>query len=297
MAISKKSLPDPSIPENILFFKDTYQECQEYGNLRTLEDDYFFICFCVHDSSAVSLPKSLFGSVFSKRNYTLVDLKNFISRLKITLQKEGVTKLELIHPSNIYQSVTFEELIKVGFTNQWKDINQHIALTLDWPSMIHKMEKRKLQKLNRDGYRFSEMDYTRLKESYDFIRKRRDEQGLVINIAFERLQKLYERTHSYQLFGVFFEAELVSTCICVQITSSIAYYYLPATHPDYKKDSPMVLLIHGLVDHYRSKGFTILDMGVSSKEGSVQKSLHAFKERMGAVSTDKPRLSLTIYDE
>ena len=56
----------------------------------------------------------------------------------------------------------------------------------------------------------------------------------------------------------------------------------------------MVLLLQELCSHYQQEGFNVFDLGQSSIEGIPQEGLFQFKERMGAISTEKTTFRLVL---
>ncbi|MEQ9007290.1 MAG: GNAT family N-acetyltransferase, partial [Ekhidna sp.] len=188
-----------------------------------------------------------------------------------------------------------QDLLKSGFSLSFRDVNQQIELTSDWEDRIHKMQQRKLQSLKADGFQFRKMKENELETAYKFLTVCRQAQGLQINISLEQLQTQNENLPSkLECFCVFRDEKISALCIAVNVTSDIAYYYLPATSPMFRNQSPMVLLIAGMVDYYREKDFKYLDLGVSSIQGKPQETLMKFKERMGAEVSDKLTLELSL---
>ena len=138
------------------------------------------------------------------------------------------------------------------------------------------------------------MEDHELEMAHQFISACRQVQGLAINIEWNHLKNLNDATNAYESFGVFREAKLSAVCITVKASDEVAYYYLPATSPTFRTESPMVMLIEGMADYYKNKGFQSFDMGVSSLLGKPQESLLLFKERMGALRSEKSTFSLAI---
>lgn len=205
------------------------------------------------------------------------------------LQKRGIKKLLVKHPSPIYAQIASLDWLS-GFDVEFADINQHILLQDGWGNSIHTMQKRKLDSLRAGQFEFRKMEMNELETAHKFISVCRQAQDLEINISYELLKQLSESTKAYDIFCVVRDGKISALCIAVRPTSKVAYYYLPATSPLFRNQSPMVLLIAGMIDYYKSIGFEYLDMGVSSIEGKPQESLRIFKERMGAVETVKPML-------
>lgn len=273
-----------------VYYHKSYFQTQTYQDFIAFSDDNFFIAFDQISEMAISIPKSPFGSIFCQR---VENAEGFINSVLNNLKESGIQKIFITHPPSIYDHFLKEhELTKSGFKQAFLDINQHIVLNEDWEDSIHKMQKRKLESLRNDGFEFRKMRNDELEIAHKFLTVCRQAQGLQINIPWEHLRMLNERLPGkYECFGVFREGKISALCIAVNVSDEVAYYYLPGTSPMFRNQSPMVMLIAGMVNYYQKSGFKYLDLGVSSIEGKPQETLKMFKERMGAVITKKPALT------
>ena len=273
-----------------VYYHKSYFQTQTYQDFIAFSDDNFFIAFDQISEMAISIPKSPFGSIFCQREE---NAECFINSVLNHLKEIGTQKIFITHPPSIYDHFLKEhELIKSGFKQAFSDINQHITLDTGWDASIHKMQKRKLESLRNEGFEFRKMANDELETAHKFLTVCRQAQGLQINIAREHIKTLNEQLPGkYECFGVFREGKISALCIAVNVSDEVAYYYLPGTSPMFRNQSPMVMLIAGMVNYYRENGFKYLDLGVSSIEGKPQETLKMFKERMGAVITEKPTLT------
>lgn len=280
---------------DLIFINSAYLEAQNHLKFRQFENDFFLFQCTIENETAISISRSLFGSIVLKPDAIGHDITHFMQKVESELQNDGVRELTIKCPPSIYSDfINHHTLIQNGYNLNYSEINQHIPLTPDWASDIHQMQKRKIKALNAEGFVFKKLLETDLETVHQFITVCRQYQGLEINISLGLLQQLASTTKKYDLFAVEREGKLSAVCICVRVTNDIAYYYLPATSPLFKSHSPMVLLIKGMVDYYQSEGFSMLDLGISSVEGKPQESLRTFKERMGGIETEKPVLSKSL---
>lgn len=274
----------------LAYYEEAYLHHQSYDCLLSFEEGNSAIHFSVEDGAAVSLSQAPFGSF-----YGFFDEHSFescLSQIKSDLSSKGVKSIVLRHPASVYDPfISQEQLLQAGFTLQFEDVNQHIQLSSDWEHSIHKMQRRKLNTLKEEGFYFRKMEGGELQVAHQFLTLCRQAQGLQINISWNLLHRLYEDLPGrYECFGVFRNEKISALCIALRVTETIAYYYLPATSPMFRSQSPMVLLLEGMVDYYRNQGFRYLDLGVSSVQGTPQETLRTFKERMGAVERKKPTM-------
>lgn len=273
---------------SLSYLRKEYLSSQSYNQFIGYSNQDFFIAFDITDKLAISIPRSPFGSFFC-RNENAKELRSFWKGVSEDLKSKGVDKVVIKHPSTIYSSfVSQTQLKEIGFIVEYTDLNQQIELEKDWENSIHKMQERKLQSLKDEGFEFKKIRNEEVKTAHDFLSVCRQAQGLQINIELDHLKSLIKKMpNQYEIFGVFRDGKISALCIAVNVTEEIAYYYLPATSPMFRNKSPMVMLIAGMVDYYRNKGFKYLDMGISSIEGKPQETLKLFKERMGAEESTK----------
>ncbi|MEM0938892.1 MAG: GNAT family N-acetyltransferase [Bacteroidota bacterium] len=285
-------LKNIQIPAFVSYFDPRYLTLQEYNNLKCFEDKNYLILFSINHTTANSISNAPFGSFVIKKAHQSSLFGLFEDKIFSLLKKTNIKKINIKHPSSIYRSfVDIKALQKVGYKVQYEDINQHISLTADWKSSIHKMELRKLKNLKLKGFEFRKMPESDLEKAHQFLTTCREAQGLQINISWKKLASLIkEMPKTYDCFGVFRQTEMTAVCITVRVSSDIAYYYLPGTSPFFRAQSPMVLLIEGMASYYKDRGFSYLDLGVSSILGKAQETLRIFKKRMGATETTKPTL-------
>lgn len=279
----------------LLYFKKGYLKTQDHPSLICYESNQFFLPVSLEGDFAISVPRSPFGSFFVKDSFARDEFLFFISEVKNDLRKKGISTLSVMHPSDIYSDFVEKEYIEAaGLSLNFSDINQHIHLQSNWEDGIHDMQKRKLASLRKEGFEFRKMDSEELEKAHQFIKVCRMAQELSINISYDILKQLSDSTGAYDLFGVFRDDKISALCIAARVTEKTAYYFLPATSPMFRSQSPMVLLIAGMVEHYHSHGFEFLDLGVSSIEGKPQETLRIFKERMGAAEQEKTSWTLSI---
>lgn len=272
------------------YFHPDYLKNQSHHELIVYEGNSFLIPFTIKNNRAFSIDKCPFGSFFITQNSSKIAFGDFEKEVFDSLKKKGITEMFIRHPAEIYPDfVMSSELSKAGYNLLYNDINQHISLNNDWEDSLHKMQCRKLKSLAHEGFEFKAVPHSEVKLMHQFLTLCRQAQGLEINISLEKLKNLIQDLpQAYDFFGVFRDNKMSAACISVRVNDSIAYYYLAGTSPLFRSQSPMVLLISGMVDYYRSRGFKILDLGVSSFEGKPQPTLQLFKERMGGVQSLKP---------
>ena len=120
-------------------------------------------------------------------------------------------------------------------------------------------------------------------EIYDYIQACRAEQKIEVSISKEKLLAYIDLfPQSYLMFTVRDAEQILAATIAIKVHRHILYSFLPGSLRKFKQYSPTVLLNEGLYQYCQDRQFDMLDLGISTKkDGTNQKSLIAFKERMG----------------
>ena len=276
-----------------IFYEPKYLEIQNHSKEVIHETDDFYVVFSIKNFRAVSLPRGLFGSVVKKNRLAgFEDFQSFWNETIEKLQKLKVKTIELIHPIEIYKGYIKESWLGgVGFSIMYQDVNHHIPLR---HHKLHQMEERKLKKILTKNYSFSQTNRNDFGKVYEFLAQCRAEKDLTLNINKFKLGRLFMTfPDRYDLFVGKLDGQMTCAAITLKSALNTAYYFLPGTLEAYKKDSPMVGLLHIIVDQLKGK-YRYLDLGISSIEGNPQEGLITFKERMGGVRTTKARYYLKI---
>jgi hypothetical protein len=279
--------------ESSIFYHPSYLDIQEHKKLRVFENDEFHVVFSIQNDLAVSLPQGLFGGVVKKHRAVHFDVfESFWREVRAELNKEGVTRAEIIQPPDIYKGyVQLQWLMEVGFSPMYEDITHHIHLR---GFELHKMEQKKLDKLSSVDFAVKQLDVEDLHEAYDLLDACREEKGLKLNISFERLEALFQAfPDRYEIFMGYLNLKPSCAVITLRVAPKIVYYFLPGTLKAARAQSPMVGLLDYIVTYYADT-HQYLDLGVSSIEGEPQKGLIAFKERMGGMPGMKRRFYIKI---
>lgn len=270
-----------------VYFQQEYLNVHRDSEIVICKNNNFRIPFTLDKEVAYSFRQSPFGSFFMLRDSSFQVFEKFEEEICQDLLQKGIRKIIIRQPPEYYQSfIPSDWLVKVGFSVVSKDINQYIPLFGHPEEQLHKMEERKLRNANKVALLFSHDGYSALEEIHAFIAMCRADAGLSVNISLDKLHHLFQAYPSiYGLYTVRKGQEILAACVTAQPVPGVYYYYLPATHPNHKSKSPMVLLMVSLAETFQSKGGRLFDLGLSSVNGEKQKGLYGFKKRMGALET------------
>ena len=151
------------------------------------------------------------------------------------------------------------------------------------------MQVRRIAKCAQLGFSIQQEYQGKYDETYKFLAKCRLQQNLKINIdqgQFDHLLGLFPE--KYMIYSVRDNNGNLAACsVIIRVNEHVAYNFLPGFDRHYNELSPLAYLQNELYDILRQQNFTFFDLGISSIDGAVQKGLATFKERMGAIKTER----------
>jgi hypothetical protein len=270
----------------MIYCSGQYAQLHHFENYIGLNGDHGQFCFTILEGEAISLPRSPIGGIqFTgyKENDFIADWASVERRLA----DHGAQKVLMTIAPNFYDfSIPKDWLVNFGYRIQTEEITHFLPLFGTLESKIHPMEIRILHKGR--SFSLANEGSDTIEEVHDFISRCRKGQGLTINIDQKTLRHSFKTLpDQYQVFTARLDGELISAVIMVEVNDKVAYYFLPATDPEFKQMSPMVHLIQYIYTYYQNKGFKLIDLGISSENGIAQTNLITFKERMGGIKSSR----------
>lgn len=275
------------------YFTPQYAQIHQLQTFQKIHSECAQVSFFIDNDRAVSMPKSPIGGFFIE-NAHKADFLDFLGKAEKALRAMGVKSMEVVQAPHFYPGAVSPTILElIGFHREVAEITHYIPIDGKLEERMHSMEKRKLTK--ETSFTCQIEPHESLLEIHQFISRCRQEQGLEINIDFEKLQTMVSAfPDRYLLFTARKNEKLISAVVVTIPTEGVAYYYLPATHPDHKSESPMVRLIHEIYRHFQKQKFHYLDMGISSVNGEPQENLIRFKENMGGIRTERVTLTWKV---
>ncbi|MBV6645366.1 MAG: GNAT family N-acetyltransferase [Cyclobacteriaceae bacterium] len=279
---------------DLLFYSEEYlasHNSQDFFIAKgSIDTGTIHFIFEKDEGIARSFSNAPFGSFWISGTANLGHFKNFLDNLQDYLGDIGCHTIRIVHPPVLYAGfVPLDWLDASGFQKVFDDDNQFIDLSID--AVLHDMESRKIRKGIQQGLEVQEVkDFKKL---HRFLNECRQSQSLEINISEATLlQQVNSMPDHYEGYAVYKNDQMISAVVITIVSQKVAYYYLPGTLPDFKKLSPMAILVSYLTEKYKYQGFKVFDLGVSSKQGKRQEGLFAFKRHMGAESTKRTTFNL-----
>lgn len=179
------------------------------------------------------------------------------------------------------------------------DVNYHWTLT-SLPAFISNLSGTKRKILNRLGRMellFKTLPLAQLPEVYDVIQKNREAQGYPLTMTQEALADLARHfPDKVKLFGVCHppQSHFLATAICLTLHPHALYVFYWGELPETRELSPVLFLAKGLIQHALEHHISLLDIGISSFQSTLNEGLCIFKESLGCQATPKLTFSKEI---
>ncbi|WP_177225917.1 GNAT family N-acetyltransferase [Arsenicibacter rosenii] len=221
-------------------------------------------------------------------------LDALIERIESEMRTLAIDAVSVKQPPDCYapeQTTLFmERLLKKGFRITSAPVVYYLPVTSDdLRTRMAAQEVRRLQKSERAGFTFRQLTELQPDQVIAYWQQRRAEQRYPLTIAPEQLRLLLtEMPDRFPVFVVESDGEWAAMSVCVRVSASILYHFLPVDTGRYRSVSPMVMLIHGLYQYCQQQGIRLLDLGVSLDDHRQPKpGLIRFKRNMGGLPSPK----------
>lgn len=251
--------------------------------------------FFVDADKAISPGAAPFGSV--EFTETLPDsvLDTFLDALTEAAQRVGLfTTLRLVNYPHCYAPKQATRLTVKLPEHGFRLIENHqtffLPITIgNFADTIVPAERRRLRKCHDAGFQWRQCASPNVIHVVNFLLETRQQQGYPLTICPDDLARLLQKfPERFLIFTVNDGPRLAALTIAVRVREDILYTFLPASHPDYRTFSPMVMLIGGLYAYCQQQRIRLLDLGMSLDEKNQPKpSLMRFKRNLGAQESPK----------
>jgi hypothetical protein len=269
-----------------------------FFNLYVDRKNLVSIAFKMVDQVAISLPQSPFGGLITGLTVNEKLITSLLTTVKEFFQKKQLRIHITTHPDSYKsQSDKLRNIFtSLEFHSNCSDINQHIAI--DQEDLRTKMNTSRAKQLDlciHNRYQFKKLSSSFLEESFNLIEECLKVKNYPITMSLDNLKEAFNTfPERYLIFGVFNKNIMIATAISIIINDKILYNFYHGDMLANRQMSPMSLLLSGIYTHCQQVGFKILDLGISTDQGVINKGLFYFKRSCGAESSDKISYQLEV---
>lgn len=246
----------------------------------------------IDGTQALAPYRAPFGSYQFRSGMPPVALYEFIAFTLSRLREKGVTEFVVKNPPLAYQHGAIDMLttfqINLGFEVVQAEAGSVLDPSREFRAGLDAWELRKLRQAEKAGLSFAVLDMTELESVYTFILACRTERGYPLSMDWETLRKtVMAFPDRFILFAAKHQEIVAAAAIAYNAGNGILVNFHSAHPRDYDHLSPVVLLLEGMMQYAREKGYRMLDLGTSALDGKPNFGLLNFKMRTGASVTSK----------
>lgn len=226
------------------------------------------------------------SSDFCEREYG-----NPFTRLRSEFPIE--TKFRIVLPPEYYLPEMFLPQIaqarEVAGLTEVLDVNHHVEIGENPELSLSKGNKKRLRQFREAGGTCGPGRLTGLEDAIDLLSESRVRLGASLSLSKEDIEMAFTTLpQTYKLVEARVGGELAAAAITVRISDSVNYVlYWGDDATRWRHLSPVVALFIEIHDQTRKGGFDVLDLGVSSVNGTVNPGLRRFKIGLGALETNR----------
>lgn len=251
--------------------------------------------FFVGADKAISPGAAPFGSIEFTETLPTSVLDALLDALIEAAQRAGsFATLRLVNYPHCYASKQAARLTVKLTEHGFRLTENHQTFFLpittgNFGDTIVPAERRRLRKCHDTGFQWQQWTSPNVIHVVDFLLETRQQQGYSLTICPDDLARLLQKfPEQFLIFTVNDGPRLAALTVAVRVRKDLLYTFLPASHPDYRTFSPMVLLTEGLYTYCQQQGIRLLDLGTSLDEKNQPKpSLMRFKRNLGAQESPK----------
>ena len=290
-----------------LFWSDQYPPIQNksinLGLLNILDNQNLEI-FCrmpylVAGDILVSPGRGTFGGLLAE-NYSELNEIHVRSLLEqIATQFVQCEELRITFPPNYFLNGYFIsqiETLQVYAKDSFNDLNQHIPVSKWQPRNFSHGNRKKIRQFSESNGTVEMALPDEWSKAYQVLSKNRAARGVELSLSEDEFSRnLREYSSTYGLLVCKKENEIIAAAYLVRISGNNLYVLYWGESSEYRNLSPVASLASRLIEICKNEKIDNLDLGISSLEGIVDEGLMRFKSNLGAESSLKTTLKVSLH--
>ena len=250
------------------------------------------IYFSKQEQKLVSLNTSPFGGFLTDRAIKKEDLYACLDEIYgWSKTQKIVTVVIRMFPDAYYPqlaSLVKDVLLESQFEILYEDIAQYIPVGAEQPMDLDTHKRRRLRASDTLGYQFRILSAEALERCYELFVQSRINKGYPITMSLDALLEMFALfPDEYLLFGLFNDENVIAASVAIKVSDQILYCFYIGDDLGYRAHSPVTTLVAGIYEYCRENNFSMLDLGLSTDKGIVNKGLYNFKKSFGALESPK----------
>lgn len=124
--------------------------------------------------------------------------------------------------------------------------------------------------------------------AYDVIKRNRKEKGFPLAMSFDQIKQVEDmKSSQVDYFLVSKDETDIAAAIVFKVSEQMVQVVYWGSLEQHSKMRPMEFLAASLIDYYKERGFSFIDIGPSTADDKISHGLLAFKKNIGCETTLK----------
>jgi len=233
-----------------------------------------------------------FGGFEFRTGTGTVEFSRMLNSLDEFAFRNKIESLEIVLPPDAYcpdrSGWVLDLLSDFNYQLVFKDLNFHMDTSGSFHLNLHRSERWKLKKAEREGFEFKQI----LNPDWDFVHAfvlaSRERKGYKLSMTKTALEESYfSFLGVYRVWRVDKDLECAAIAVTVTVCEEIEYIFYTADDLKFRRFSPVVMLHDGLFKQASIEKRRILDMGTASLMGEVNQGVADFKRFLGGIGGNR----------
>ncbi len=261
-------------------------------NTSNIESENIKFWFNYTDIDLLKSPgRATFGGIWPSRINLNVETNMNLLNLVFNQFKDYDVFQFTFPPSSFYPEIFSNQIsaaLELGGNIRYQDLNFHVDLESWTTKSLSRGNQKKLRIFKENSGITEFADNSEIDECYEVLMKNRERRGVTLsmsNTIFNDFLRIIP--DKFFLIKACMEESIIATAFVIKITKTYWYVLFWGELPEFRNFSPVVAILDFLVTEAKKSGVRILDLGISTHEGTVDEGLVRFKKNLGAVESNK----------
>jgi hypothetical protein len=274
---------------SFLFQKPEFLKRQ--GSYILLEESGIRIAL-IGEANLFSPARAPFGGFEFEAGTGPVEFSRMLNCLDEYAAKNKIESLEIVLPPDTYcpdrSGWVLDLLSDFDYKPVYRDLNFHLDTSGSFHSNLHRSERWKLKKAEREGFEFKQIVNPDWDFVHSFVLASRERKGYKLSMTKTALEDSYFSFPGvYRVWRVDKDLECAAIAVTVTVCEEIEYIFYTADDLKFRRFSPVVMLHDGLFKQALIEKRRILDMGTASLMGEVNQGVADFKQFLGGIEGNR----------
>lgn len=233
-----------------------------------------------------------------KKDQSVSEYYEALHEIEKLIGSTGISQASFTLPPDFYDNYTISVWYNALFMAGWKVDNIDLSFSMnidelidDYKTKIHYNARRNLNIAERSDLTIKEaVTHEDKLEAYDIIRRNRAWKGFPLRMTCEQVMNTIEVVPAH-MYIVYSEGEGIASALIYDVKQDIAQVIYWGDVEGHSEKKVINFLAYKLLNIYKERGFSYLDIGPSTENGEPNFGLCDFKDSIGCMRSAKVRFT------